>query len=298
MQHADIAMYVAKTQHLGVSAYDPIADDHSASKLAMVGDLRRALERDELVLYYQPKVSIGTGDLVGAEALVRWQHPVKGLVLPDEFIPVAERTGLINPLTRHVMHVALAQARTWIDAGRPLPIAVNMSARNLHDEHFAELVAELLALYDVPPELFELEVTESAIMIDAERAQQTLTQLSALGIRLSIDDFGAGYTSLSQLTNMPISEIKIDRSFVMRMTLDANDALIVQSIISLAHNLGMTLVAEGVETGPVMAALSDFGCDVAQGYLIRGPMPVDSFDLWGMTMNRPMMLDDRRHLTR
>jgi diguanylate cyclase (GGDEF)-like protein/PAS domain S-box-containing protein len=298
MQHADIAMYVAKTQHLGVSAYDPIADDHSASKLAMVGDLRRALERNELILYYQPKVSIRTGDLVGAEALVRWEHPVEGLILPDEFIPIAERTGLINPLTRHVMHVALAQARIWIDAGQPLPIAVNMSARNLHDEHFAELVGELLAEYDVPASLFQLEVTESAIMIDATRARQTLTELSALGIRLSIDDFGAGYTSLSQLTNMPISEIKIDRSFVMRMTMDANDALIVQSIISLAHNLGITLVAEGVENSPVLAALSDFGCDIAQGYHISGPMPVDSFDLWSMTMTTPLMQDDRRHLTR
>jgi diguanylate cyclase (GGDEF)-like protein/PAS domain S-box-containing protein len=299
MQHADIAMYVAKTQHLGVSAYDPVADDHSASKLAMVGDLRRALERNELILHYQPKVNIRTGDLVGAEALVRWEHPVNGLVLPDEFIPIAERTGLINPLTSHVMHVALAQARTWIDAGRPLPIAVNMSARNLHDEHFAELVAELLAQYDVPAGLFELEVTESAIMIDAARARQTLTELSALGIRLSIDDFGAGYTSLSQLTNMPISEIKIDRSFVMRMTMDANDALIVQSIISLAHNLGITLVAEGVENSTVLAALSVFGCDIAQGFHINGPMPVDSFDLWSMTMTTPMMmLDDHKHLTR
>jgi diguanylate cyclase (GGDEF)-like protein len=280
MQRADIAMYVAKTQHLGVFVYDPIIDGHSAEKLALVGDLRRALGRNELVLYYQPKVSIDTGELVGAEALVRWQHPARGLVFPDDFIPLAERTGLINPLTRHILDIALAQARIWLDVGRPLPIAVNLSARNLHDERFAEMVAELLAYHDVPHQLLHLEVTESAIMIDPERARMMLEKLSALGVRLSLDDFGAGYTSLSQLSTMPISEIKIDRSFVMTMADDPGNAVIVRSVVDLGHNLGLTLVAEGVEDEHSLLALAGLGCDVAQGYHLSRPIPVDAFDTW------------------
>jgi EAL domain-containing protein (putative c-di-GMP-specific phosphodiesterase class I) len=279
-QHADIAMYIAKTQHLGIFVYDQNLDEHSASKIALVGDLRWALDRSELVLYYQPQVSISTGDLVGVEALVRWQHPVHGLLSPDEFIPLAERTGLIGPLTRYVLDAALAQARTWLDAGRPLPIAVNLSARNLHDEGYSDQVAAALAAHAVPAALLELEVTESAIMTDPERAQQTLEQLSALGVRLSLDDFGAGYTSLSQLTSMPISEIKIDRSFVMAMADDPANAVIVRSVIELGHNLGMTLVAEGVENEKALTELADLGCDVAQGYHFSRPIPADAFDTW------------------
>jgi diguanylate cyclase (GGDEF)-like protein len=286
MQRADIAMYVAKTQHLGVFVYNPGVDGHSATKLAMVGDLRRALDRHELVLYYQPKVNISTREVVGAEALVRWQHPEHGLVFPDDFIPLAERTGLINPLTRHVLNMALKQATVWLDSGRPLPIAVNLSARNLHDERFADMVAELLATHDVPAHLLELEVTESAIMIDPERARAMLEKLSSLGIYLSLDDFGAGYTSLSQLTSMPISEIKIDRSFVMTMAADPSNALIVSSVVDLGHNLGMKLVAEGVETETALTALSGFGCDIAQGYHLSRPIPVGAFDTW--CANRPI----------
>jgi diguanylate cyclase (GGDEF)-like protein len=280
MQHADIAMYIAKRQHLGVFAYDPSVDGHSATKLAMIGDLRRGLQRGELVLYYQPKVNISTGDLVGAEALVRWQHPEHGLVLPDDFIPLAERTGLINPLTRHILDTALAQARAWLDAGLPLPIAVNLSARNLHNERFAAQVDELLAVHDVPAHLLELEVTESAIMIDPLRACEMLERLSALGIRISLDDFGAGYTSLSQLKALPINEIKIDRSFVMLMNEDRRDSVIVQSIIALGHNLGLTIVAEGVESQRALTMLAGFGCDVFQGYYMTQPIPVAAFDAW------------------
>jgi diguanylate cyclase (GGDEF)-like protein len=280
MQRADIAMYIAKTQHLGVSVYDANVDENSATQLALVGDLRRGLDRGELVLYYQPQVSIGTGEVVGAEALVRWQHPVHGLLFPEEFVPLAERTGLIGPLTRYVLDAALAQARTWLDAGRPLPIPVNLSARNLHDEHFAEQIAELLAARAVPAALLELEVTESAIMIDPARARQTLEQVSALGVRLSIDDFGAGFTSLSQLASLPISEIKIDRWFVMTMADDPSTAVIVRSLIDLGHNLGLTLVAEGVETEKTLTALAGLGCDVAQGYHLSRPITADAFDAW------------------
>jgi diguanylate cyclase (GGDEF)-like protein len=280
MQHADIAMYIAKRQHLGVFAYDPSVDGHSATKLAMIGDLRRGLQRGELVLYYQPKINIRTGDLVGAEALVRWQHPEHGLVFPDDFIPLAERTGLINPLTRHILDTALAQARVWLDSGRPLPIAVNLSARNLHNERFAAQVDELLAVHDVPAHLLELEVTESAIMIDPVRACEMLQRLSALGIRISLDDFGAGYTSLSQLKALPINEIKIDRSFVMSMNEDRRDSVIVHSVVALGHNLGLTLVAEGVESERALTTLAGFGCDVFQGNYISRPIPVAAFDAW------------------
>ena len=282
LQRADIAMYVAKTQNLGVSVYDPTIDGHSPAKLALLGDLRRALERGELVLHYQPKVSISTGEVVGAEALVRWQHPGRGLLFPDTFIPLAEHTGLIGPLTRHVVSSALAQARVWADAGRPLPVSVsvNLSARNLLDERLPTQVAELLTLHGVPARLLELEVTESAIMTEPARAQRLLEALAALGVRLSIDDFGAGYTSLGQLKTLPITELKIDKSFVMTMTEDRSNALIVHSVVDLGHNLGLTLVAEGVETQQALGALSGLGCDVAQGYHLSRPATAAAFDLW------------------
>lgn len=280
LKRADVAMYTAKTQNLGVSVYDPSLDGHSPAKLALLGDLRRALERGEFVLHYQPQVSLSTGDVVGAEALVRWQHPGHGLVYPDEFIPAAEHTGLIGPLTRHILDTALAQARTWSDAGRPLTVSVNLSARNLLDQGLPGQVAALLSAHEVAPELLELEVTESAIMTEPARAQKVLEQLSGLGIRISIDDFGAGYTSLGQLKNLPISELKIDRSFVMKMTEDRNSALIVQSVVDLGHSLGFTLVAEGVETQQILAALAGVGCDVAQGYHLSRPITAAAFDTW------------------
>ena len=292
LQHADFAMNVAKVRTLGVFAYDPAFDSHPPSKLALLGDLRRALERGELVLHYQPKVSVSTGDVVGVEALVRWQHPERSLVFPDDFIPMAEHTSLIGPLTRHVLDIALAQVRTWIDAGRPLPIAVNLSVRNLLDEHLAAQAAELLAAHGVPGALLELEVTESAIMIDPVRARQVLEQLSALGVRISIDDFGVGYTSLSQLTTLPVSELKIDRSFVMTMGNDPGNATIVQSVIDLGHNLGVTVVAEGVETEQVLTALAGLDCDVAQGYHLCRPLPAADFDRW--FAERPFTIPDPR----
>ncbi len=280
LQRADIAMYAAKTQNLGVFAYDPAADGHSPAKLAMLGDLRRALDRGELVLHYQPKVSISTGDVVGAEALVRWQHPERGLVFPDAFTPIAEHTGLIGPLTHYVLDTALAQARRWADAGRPLTISVNLSARNLLDERLADQVAELLAAHGVTAGLLVLEVTESAIMTEPVRAHRLLERLSTLGVRISIDDFGAGYTSLGQLKTLPVSELKIDRSFVITMTEDRSNALIVHSVVDLGHNLGLTIVAEGVETERALNALAGFGCDVAQGYHLTRPITADAFDTW------------------
>jgi diguanylate cyclase len=280
LQRADVAMYVAKVQNLGIFAYDPSVDGHSPARLALLGDLRRALTCDELVLHYQPKVSVSTGDVVSAEALVRWQHPQRGLLLPDAFIPLAEHTGLIGPITQRVLDLALGQVRSWADAGRPLSVSVNLSARNLLDERLPGMVAELLATHGVPATLLELEVTESALMTEPARAQQLLEQLSALGVRISIDDFGAGYTSLGQLKNLPVSELKIDRSFVMTMTEDNSDAVIVHSVVDLGHNLGLTIVAEGVETEEALTALKGFGCDVAQGFLLCRPVPAEAFEAW------------------
>ena len=277
LQRADIAMYVAKSQNLGVFAYDPAVDGHSPAKLALLGDLRRALDRNELVLHYQPKVSISTGDVIGAEALVRWQHPDRGLVPPDDFIPLAEHTGLIGPLTRYVLDSALGQIRAWADAGRPLTVAVNLSARNLLDERLPAMVAELLTVHGVPAALLELEVTESALMTEPGRAQRLLERLARLGVAISVDDFGAGYTSLGQLKDLPVRELKVDRSFVTTMTEDRSNALIVHSVVDLGHNLGLTIVAEGVETAEALTALAGVGCDVAQGYHRARPMPVDTW---------------------
>jgi diguanylate cyclase (GGDEF)-like protein len=280
LQHADIAMYFAKAKNLGVFAYDPDIDGHSPARLALLGELRRALERDELILHYQPKVSVTSGDVVGAEALVRWQHPTRGLVFPDAFIPVAEHTGLIGPLTRHVLDVAVAQARTWADAGRPLQVSVNLSARNLLDDRLPDEVAAVLTRHGVPAAMLELEVTETAIMTEPVRARRLLERLAKLGVRISVDDFGAGYTSLGQLKTLPVSELKIDRSFVMTMMADRSDALIVHSIVDLGHNLGLTIVAEGVESEEALSLLAGFGCDIAQGYQMCRPSPIETFDAW------------------
>lgn len=280
LQRADVAMYVAKARNLGVFAYDPEVDGHSPAKLALLGDLRRALTADQLVLHYQPKVSLHSGEVVGAEALVRWQHPDMGLIFPDAFIPLAEHTGLIGPLTSHVLDTALAQARAWMDDGRPLTVSVNLSARSLFDDGLPRHVAGLLARHGIPAELLELEITESALMADPARAQRLLEALAAMGVRLSIDDFGAGYTSLGQLKNLPVTEIKIDKSFIINMGTQPSDALIAQSIIELGHNLGLTVLAEGIETAETLTHLRKFDCDIAEGYYICRPVPAAAFDAW------------------
>ena len=280
LQRADIAMYVAKTQSRGVFTYEAAIDQHTPAKLALLGDLRRALANDELILHYQPKIGISTGNVVGVEALVRWQHPQRGLVFPDHFIPMAEHTGLIGALTRHVLNTALAQVRRWMDAGQPLTVSVNLSARNLLDERLPETVEELLATHGVPAQLFEFEVTESALLIEPVRAKRLLAELSALGARISIDDFGAGYTSLSQLKTLPVDELKIDKSFVMTMSEEASSDLIVHSVIDLGHNLGLSIVAEGVENEQTLAVLKSYGCDVAQGYYFSRPVAPEVLTAW------------------
>jgi diguanylate cyclase (GGDEF)-like protein len=280
LQHAEVAMYVAKDRKRGLAVYEPSEDSHDASRLALLAELRRGIDNNELVLYYQPKESLVTGQICGVEALVRWEHPRLGLLAPDEFIPLAEHTAIIGPLTHHVLDAAVRQARTWRDAGHPLPVAVNVAARNLADPHLADIILDLLATHEVPPPLLCLELTESAITTDPDRALRLMTRLRAAGVSLAVDDFGTGYTSLAQLGNLPITELKIDRSFVDTMTTDRSNDLIVRSIVDLGRNLGMTTVAEGVEDAETLAALAGYGCAVIQGFHLSGPLPVDAFDRW------------------
>ena len=288
LRHADIAMYSAKVHGIGVSAYDPETDGSSPARLVLQGDLRRAMQQEELVLHYQPKISVRDGRVLGVEALVRWQHPTRGLIMPADFIPVAELSGLIGALSCHILNAALIQAHAWAGASRPLAVSVNISARNLLDENLPQTVAALIALHGVPAELLVLEVTETAMMTDPSRAQRVLEELAGLGVRISIDDFGAGYTSLGHLTTMPISELKIDASFVSAMTRDPGSAQVVQSIITLGHNLGLTIVAEGVETEQALELLARLGCDSAQGYHLSPPLATDAFDVWA-EQNRSLL---------
>jgi diguanylate cyclase (GGDEF)-like protein len=273
LQRADVAMYVAKDGGFGVSAYDQTLDGSSPSRAALLNELRRAVDENELFLVYQPKCSAHTGAMEGVEALVRWQHPARGLLLPDEFLPLAERTGLIHPLTRHVLTAALADCRRWLDLGVELPVAVNLSARTLLDRSFATDVEQMLAFWRVPAHLLELEVTETALMVDPERARTLLEQLAALGVVLAIDDFGTGYSSFASLRTLPVDDVKIDRSFVTPMLSSPTDAFIVRSVIALAHDVGLRVVAEGVEDDSTHAALAELGCDVVQGYHLGFPVP-------------------------
>jgi diguanylate cyclase (GGDEF)-like protein len=273
LQHADVAMYVAKQAHIGFLVYDPAVDQHSPKRLALLGGLRRALERDELVLHYQPKADLATGQIRSVEGLVRWQHPEHGLLGPGEFIPLAERTALIHPLTRWVLAAALDQAARWQRAGLHLSVAVNISTRCLLDPTFPDQVASQLTAWQLPSKLLVLEITESAVMADPARALEVLGRLHTLGVGLAVDDFGTGYSSMAYLKELPVDELKIDRSFVIQMADSPSDAVIVRSTIDLGHNLGLRVVAEGVETQHAWQELSALGCDVAQGYYLGRPMP-------------------------
>jgi diguanylate cyclase (GGDEF)-like protein len=273
LRNADIAMYAAKEMKAGAVVFEPTEHITAPSRITVLGDLRRALEgTDELYLNYQPKYTLDRERIEGLEALLRWEHPTEGLIPPDEFIPVAEGTGIILPLTERVLTMALEQMRTWLDAGHAVPVAVNLSTRCLLDAGLPDLVARLLAEHRVPATLLRLEVTESAVMVDATRCMDVLQRLHDLGVKLSIDDFGTGYSSMSYLRRLPVDELKIDRSFVLGMTTTSQDAVLVRTAIDLGHNLGLTVVAEGVEGAEHVAALRELGCDIAQGYHYARPM--------------------------
>jgi diguanylate cyclase (GGDEF)-like protein len=272
-QRADIAMYAAKEGGRGFVMFEPQLDRYSPRRLALAGALRQAIVDGEIVLYFQPKADLATGRIVGVEALARWQHPELGLVGPTEFVPIAEQTGLIGPLTSHVLDEALRQVRTWRDAGLDLSVAVNLSARSFLDAQLAAEIPPLLERWGVEAEMLELEITESMLMIDPGRAKATLDRLSSIGLSLSVDDFGTGYSSLANLKRLPVDGIKIDKSFVMDMAHDPSDAAIVRSTIDLAHNLGLRVVAEGVENQESWRRLREQGCDLAQGFHVSRPLP-------------------------
>jgi diguanylate cyclase (GGDEF)-like protein len=277
LQHADVAMYVAKDARAGTSIYDAAEDENDAARLALAGELRRAIEDDELVLHFQPIAELGSGEIVGAEALVRWDHPERGFIQPGDFIPLAERMGLLNPLSRHVVESALRQCAAWNASGLALRVSVNLTIPDFLDLELPEWIAELLSESGVRPEQLELEITEGTILADPFRVRQVLKRLNELGVSLAIDDFGTGYSSLAYLKRLPVQRIKIDRSFVHDMCADASDATIVRSTIDLGRNLGLEIVGEGVESREAWHALRSLGCTLAQGYFIGRAMPADQF---------------------
>jgi diguanylate cyclase (GGDEF)-like protein len=280
LQHADVAMYAAKRSRRGVTAYAAGFNDHSAARLTLVGELRDAIEQDELVLHYQPKANARTGEVCGAEALVRWQHPQRGLLGPMDFIPVAEDNKLIGPLTDWVLDRALAQCRAWLIAGQELPVAVNIGAECLQDEAFPATVADLLDRHAVPPHMLTLELTESAMITYPTGAAAVMRELGERGVRLSIDDFGTGYSSISLLHQLPVHEMKLDRAFVSRMRSDAGSNAIVCALLDLGRRFGLQMVAEGIEDIDTWTELAALDCDVIQGFYLGRPMPAAEFEAW------------------
>jgi diguanylate cyclase (GGDEF)-like protein len=280
LQRADVAMYRAKETHKHFARYDEEHDHHSPARLALMGDLRNAIDTGQIVLWYQPAIDLSTGTVGSVEALVRWEHPELGLLAPGAFIDMAERTSLIKPLTTKVLSTAMAQAKQWDKAGMPLTVAVNISMRSLLDRDFAQHVRGLLEEAAVDARFIKLEITESTIMADPDVVRSVLDDLSAIGLRLSIDDFGTGYSSLAYLKDLPVNEVKIDRSFVSGMAEGSRDAVIVRSTIDLGHHLGLQVVAEGVEDAPTLERLAELGCDLAQGYGISRPLPAPKLTEW------------------
>ncbi len=280
MRCADVAMYAAKEAQCDYKVYAAEQNQHSVRRLSMISDIRRALAADEIVVHYQPIVDLDDLSVRGAEGLVRWQHPQLGLIPPGAFVQTVEQTGLIGPLTRRVLEHSIAECAAWRRDGRDLSVAVNLSVRNLLDRDLPKEIERMLSAYSVPAWALQLEITESMIMSDPDRALTTVSRLSDLGVRLSVDDFGTGYSSLANLRRLPIDELKIDRSFVSPMLRDESDLIIVRSTINLGHDLGLRIIAEGVEDGATLERLATLGCDLAQGYHLSRPMPPDAFNIW------------------
>ncbi|HYO76622.1 MAG TPA: EAL domain-containing protein [Thermoanaerobaculia bacterium] len=280
MRRADVAMYDAKQKQNGYSFHREDGESRSGEQMALVVELRRAIEKHELELYYQPKLHMRTGLMTRCEVLMRWNHPQRGLLAPAAFIPAAERTGLIRAMTDWLLDRALQQCREWHDAGAPIHIAVNVSAKSLLDQTLPGKVQAALDRWQVDPRFLKIEITESSIMADPAHALAILSMLQSMGVRLSVDDFGTGYSSLTHLRELPIDEIKIDKSFVMGMTNNDADAAIVRTVIDLGHNLGKQVCAEGVEDEAMWNALADLGCDLAQGYWISRPKPASELMQW------------------
>ena len=280
LQRADVAMYVAKRSATGVEVYASEHDRNSRRRLTLVGDLRRAIAAGDLLVRYQPIVDMRTREVHAVEALLRWHHPRHGVVAPDEFVRMAEDTGLMQPLTAFVLEASLRQRHGWRQAGYDFPVSVNLSMRNLHDVGLPDEIERMLHGWRLPADALELEITESSIMADPQRAMDVIARLYRMGLSLVIDDFGTGYSSLAHLKQLPVRAIKIDRSFVMGMDVDENDATIVRSAVDLAKNLGLGVVAEGVESEATWNRLSALGCDYAQGNHLSPPLPPDELERW------------------
>ncbi|RDG37231.1 putative bifunctional diguanylate cyclase/phosphodiesterase [Streptomyces corynorhini] len=279
LRRADVAMYQAKRDRTGVEVYESKRDSNTPDRLGLLGDLRRALDAGEVELHYQPKVRFD-GQVAGLEALVRWVHPERGRVPPDDFIAIAESSGLMPHLTEYVLEKALAQVARWRSQGLMVPVAVNVSPRDVHTPGFAGAVAARLARHGVPAGSLQLEITEHVLLEDPQRAADTLAGLTGHGVKMSLDDFGTGYSSLVHLRRLPVSELKIDRSFVARLAVDAEDAEIVRCTVDLAHSLGLLVVAEGVEDDETWERLRDLGCDAVQGWLVAAAMPPHEATAW------------------
>jgi EAL domain-containing protein (putative c-di-GMP-specific phosphodiesterase class I) len=273
-------MYAAKTSARGLQVYGSELDTHSPERLRLARELRQAISHHDVEIYLQPQARLATGEVIGVEALARWQHPENGWVSPEEFVAVAERSGLIRNLTIDVLQQAVGFAAAFRKTGRDMGVSVNLSARNLHDVDLPDEVARVLREHDVPAGLLTFEITESTVMTDSDRSMDLLQRLADMGVLLSIDDFGTGYSSLSHLRRLPVSEVKIDRTFVTNMSRDTNDATIAHAIIDLAANLDLRVVAEGVEETATWQHLADVGCERAQGYFLSAAMPMHEFAPW------------------
>jgi diguanylate cyclase (GGDEF)-like protein len=282
LRRADVAMYVAKREHRGLEEYDHRIDRNRQHHLSLLGELRQAIDGDELRLHFQPKIDLRTDEIAGAEVLVRWIHPVRGSVPPSEFIPFAEQTGFIRHVTRWVIDAALAQLEAWLALAVEIPLAINVSARDLSGKELPELLAEAMRSHRIPPRLISLEITESALMEDPQNAALILARIRELGIGIAIDDYGTGYSALSYLTHLTVDSLKIDRSMVNNLRQDAKNAAIVRSTVALGENLGLTVVAEGVETLDQIELLRQFGCHQAQGFGLARPMPAEEMLAWSI----------------
>jgi diguanylate cyclase (GGDEF)-like protein len=280
LRRADVAMYAAKDVHSRAERYDPQLDEANRVRLETIEDLNNALDRHELVLHYQPKINVASGAIFGTEALVRWQHPTRGLLLPDQFLPIVEQVGLMHAVTREVLEAGVRQVATWRKAGLNISLAINLSASDLLDDSLADRIETLLDEHSVPADALELEITESVVMFDVARASTVLEALRLLGCRVAIDDYGTGYCALAYLRDLPVDELKLDRSFLASISTDRRSAAIVHSTIELAHNLGLQVVAEGIEDQQALDAVARFACDYAQGYYFAKPMPAAEVPGW------------------
>jgi predicted signal transduction protein with EAL and GGDEF domain len=280
LRRADIAMYVAKRTRTGYAVYKPEQDQHSPARLALIAELREAIPGGQLVLHFQPQVRLSDGRVHAVEALVRWQHPRHGLMLPDQFIELAEETGLIVSLTDWALQRALIQMQAWWAHGQELAVAVNVSAQCLRDPTLPATLRKLLATFEGDPRLLKLEISETALMADPTSSTELLNELRQIGVRISIDDFGTGYSSLAYLKQLPLDELKIDNSYVVGITADSEEVTIIRSTVELGHSLGLAVVAEGVETEAAREVLRDLGCDYGQGFYLARPMAQKQLTRW------------------